>query len=237
MLRPVGKQRVAEEIVDQLRGLILKGTFGPGDKLPPERKLAEELGVNRASLREAIKSLEQMGLVKTRQGDGTRVLDFMQTAGVELVSHLIPNDGQPNLEVLCDVLEFRRFFGREVARQAAAKASADELKRIEDLINRAADPNLDAETVMKLDFEFYVELTKAGKNRVFQLLINTIRAAVVNYSGFFVSFNPPPAAVRKHHRELMKMLQARDGEKAAQIADAHLKKGAEQLLSTFKPDA
>src|SRR5438477_13108906 len=118
MLRPVvGRPRVAEEIVAQLRGLILRGSYAPGDKLPPERRLAEELGVNRASLREAIKSLEQMGLVKTRQGDGTRVLDFMRTAGVELVSHLIPVDGRPNLHVLADVLEFRRFFGREVARQ------------------------------------------------------------------------------------------------------------------------
>ena len=114
MFRPVGKPRVAEEIVHQLRGLILRGEYAVGDKLPPERKLAEELGVNRASLREAIKSLEHMGLVKTRQGDGTRVLDFMQTAGVELVSHLIPGDGMPNLDVLTDVLEFRRWFGREV---------------------------------------------------------------------------------------------------------------------------
>src|SRR2546430_17659508 len=105
MLRPVGKQRVAEEIVEQLRGLILKGSYTPGQKLPPERRLAEELGVNRASLREAIKSLEQMGLVKTRQGDGTRVLDFMQTAGVELGSHLIPNDCKAKMGVLSDVLE------------------------------------------------------------------------------------------------------------------------------------
>ena len=65
MLKPIGKQRVAEEIVQQLRSLILRGVYGIGDKLPPERKLAEDLGVNRASLREAIKSLEQMGLVKT----------------------------------------------------------------------------------------------------------------------------------------------------------------------------
>src|SRR5262245_46133338 len=116
MLRPVGKQRVAEEIVEQLRGLILQGSYIPGQKLPPERRLAEELGVNRASLREAIKSLEQMGLVKTRQGDGTRVLDFMQTAGLELVSHLIGRgDGKPNVEVIADVLEFRRIFGRESA--------------------------------------------------------------------------------------------------------------------------
>src|SRR6476661_3829017 len=130
MFRPVGKPRVAEEIVRQLRGLILRGEYAMGDKLPPERRLAEELGVNRASLREAIKSLEQMGLVKTRQGDGTRVLDFMRTAG--------------------DVLEFRRFFGREVARQAAAKSVDADIRALEELCERSNDPNLDAETLLKL---------------------------------------------------------------------------------------
>ena len=234
MLRPVGKQRVAEEIVEQLRGLILKGSFAPGDKLPPERKLAEELGVNRASLREAIKSLEQMGLVKTRQGDGTRVLDFMRTAGLELVSHLIPLDGAPNPEVLGDVLEFRRFFGREVARQAAAVATADDLRRLEEIAERGADPAIEAETILKLDFEFYVELTRIGRNRVFQLLINTIRGAVLNYSAFFVTFNPPAAAVRKHQRELLRALGEHDAERAASVADAHLRKGGEQLFAVFK---
>src|SRR4051812_17570274 len=131
MFRPVGKPRVAEEIVQQLRSLILRGEYAVGDKLPPERKLAEELGVNRASLREAIKSLEHMGLVKTRQGDGTRVLDFMQTAGVELVSHLIPGDGVPNVEILNDVLDFRRWFANEVARLAADRATPEDLKRLE----------------------------------------------------------------------------------------------------------
>ena len=237
MLRPVGKQRVAEEIIDQLRGLILKGAYAPGDKLPPERKLAEELGVNRASLREAIKSLEQMGLVKTRQGDGTRVLDFMQTAGIELVSHLIPNDGQPNIEVLIDVLEFRRFFGREVARQAATRITPEDVKRLDDLADRANDPDLDAEAMLRLDFEFYVEITRIGRNRVFQLLINTIRSAVLSYAAVFAAFNPPPVQVRKHHRDLIKALQAQDAEKAAQIADAHLKKGADQLLVAFRPSA
>ena len=237
MLRPVGKQRVAEEIIDQLRGLILKGVYAPGDKLPPERKLAEELGVNRASLREAIKSLEQMGLVKTRQGDGTRVLDFMQTAGVELVSHLVPADGKPNLEVLADVLEFRRFFGREVSRQAAHRITPEDLKRLDDLADRAADVTLDAEAMLQLDFEFYVEITRAARNRVFQLLINTIRGAVMSFSGAFAAFNPPPAQVRKHHRDLIKALHAGDADKAAAIADAHLKKGADQLQIAFRNPA
>src|SRR5260370_35911496 len=140
MYRAGGKRRVAEEIVQQLRGLILRGEYAVGDKLPPERKLAEELGVNRASLREAIKSLEHMGLVKTRQGDGTRVLDFMQTAGVELVSHLIPGDGAPNLQLLVDVLDFRRWFGREVARLAAERATPEDLKEFEGIAEEAGEP-------------------------------------------------------------------------------------------------
>jgi GntR family transcriptional repressor for pyruvate dehydrogenase complex len=235
MFRPVGKPRVAEEIVQQLRGLILRGEYAVGDKLPPERKLAEELGVNRASLREAIKSLEHMGLVKTRQGDGTRVLDFMQTAGVELVSHLIPGDGMPNLDVLTDVLEFRRWFGSESARQAAERATPEDVKKLEGMADQAADPQLDLNELLKIDFEFYVAMTTVGRNRVMQLLINTIRSAVMSYAPFFAQFNPPATAVRKHHRDLIKAIATKDGEGASKIADAYLKKGTEQFLATIRP--
>jgi GntR family transcriptional repressor for pyruvate dehydrogenase complex len=235
MFRPVGKPRVAEEIVHQLRGLILKGEYVPGDKLPPERKLAEELGVNRASLREAIKALEHMGLVKTRQGDGTRVLDFMQTAGVELVSHLIAREGTPNVAVLLDVLDFRRWFGREAARLAAHRASAEDLKQLEALAQKAADPALELGEVLKLDFEFYVALTYASKNQVMQLLINSIRQAVANYAPFFAQFYPPAQAVRKHQKDLLKALAAKDEEAAAKIADAFLKKAIDQLNQTVRP--
>ncbi|HEX4460945.1 MAG TPA: FadR/GntR family transcriptional regulator [Polyangia bacterium] len=237
MFRPVGKPRVAEEIVQQLRGLILRGDYKVGDKLPPERKLAEELGVNRASLREAIKSLEHMGLVKTRQGDGTRVLDFMQTAGVELVSHLISGDGLPNLDVLTDMLDFRRWFGREVARQAAERADADDLKKLEAIAEQAADPQLDLNELLKIDFEFYVAMAQAGRNRVMQLLINTIRSAVLSYAPFFAQFNPPGAAVRKHHKDLLKAIGGKEGEAASKIADLYLRKGTEQFLQTVRPTA
>lgn len=235
MFRPVGKPRVAEEIVQQLRGLILRGSYAVGDKLPPERKLAEELGVNRASLREAIKSLEHMGLVKTRQGDGTRVLDFMQTAGVELVSHLIPGDGTPNLDVLTDVLDFRRWFGREVARLSAERATEDDIQKLDAIAEQAANPALDLNELLKLDFEFYVALAQVGRNRVMQLLINTMRSAVLSYAPFFAQFNPPPPAVRKHHKDIIKAIAAKDGDGASKIADAYLRKGTETFLQTVRP--
>ena len=176
-----------------------------------------------------------MGLVKTRQGDGTRVLDFMQTAGVELVSHLIPGDGMPNLDVMTDVLEFRRWFGRETARLAAERASAEDVKKLEGLAEQASDPQLDMNELLKLDFEFYVAMTHIGRNRVMQLLINTIRSAVMSYAPFFAQFNPPALAVRKHHRDLIKAIATHDGEAAAKVTDSYLKKGTEQFLATVRP--
>jgi GntR family transcriptional regulator, transcriptional repressor for pyruvate dehydrogenase complex len=234
MFRPVGKPRVAEEIVQQLRTLILRGDYAVGDKLPPERRLAEELGVNRASLREAIKALEHMGLVKTRQGDGTRVLDFMQTAGVELVSHLIPKDGSPDLGMLTDVLDFRRWFGREVARGAAERATPEDLKLLEEIADKAADPGMDVGELLKLDFEFYVRLTDASKNRVMKLLVNTIRGAVLAYAPFFAQFNPPPQTVRKHHKDLIRAIAAKEADNAGKLADAYLRKGLEQVLAVTR---
>ena len=62
-----------------------------------------------------------------------------------------------------------------------------------------------------------------------QLLINTIRAAVLSYAPFFAQFNPPALAVRKHHRDLIKAIATKDGEGASKMADAYLRKGTEQL--------
>src|SRR5262249_58402672 len=79
MLKPVEKQRVAEEIAEQLRSLILNGQYPPGSKLPPERELSKRLRVNRAPPRAALKKLEHLGLVRIRHGDGTPAQNFIET--------------------------------------------------------------------------------------------------------------------------------------------------------------
>jgi GntR family transcriptional repressor for pyruvate dehydrogenase complex len=229
LLKPVEKQRVAEEIVQQLRKLILEGHYAPGQKLPPERQLAAELGVNRATIREGLKKLEHLGLVRIRQGDGTRVQDFMRTGGIDLMNHLVPLSlsGQP--ELLKDVLEFRRIYGREVARLAAQRADKVDLKHLEDLAN-AADETLPAAELLRLDFEFYVGLTQATKNRVLALLINTVRSAVLAFAPFFAAASLSTDVMRRHHRALLKAIGKRDEAQAAKIADTYLKSGADALL-------
>ena len=231
MLKPIEKQRVAEEIVQQLRSLILTGASAPGDKLPPERQLAAELGVNRASLREALKKLEHLGLVRIRQGDGTRVQDFMQTGGIDLMSHLIPLAQAGHVELLRDVLEFRRIFGREVARMAAQRADGEDVARLDAIAHDADDATLPPAEVLRLDFEFYVALTQASKNRAFSLLINTVRQAVLSFAPFFAHVHTSTDVVRRHHRALIRAISKHDAAQAAKIADTYLARGAEHLLA------
>src|SRR6187431_2839175 len=199
MLKPVEKQRVAEEIAEQLRSLILNGQYPPGSKLPPERELSKRLRVNRASLREALKKLEHLGLVRSRQGDGTRVQNFMETGGIELVQHLLPLAGRKP-ELIRDLLEFRRIFGRELARLAAARSTKDGLAKLRALADRGDQLSGSAE-LFELDFDFYVALAQLSGNQVMLLLINTVRDGVRGFTPLLANLAAPGDTVRKHHRD------------------------------------
>jgi len=229
MLKPVEKQRVAEEIVEQLRELILTGQYPPGAKLPPERELAKRLGVNRASLREALKKLEHLGLVRIRQGDGTRVQNFMETGGIELVSHLLPLATTSHPEIIRDMLEFRRIFGREVARLAAERATEENLDALRELAAKAKNET-DASQLFELDFEFYVALAAATGNRVIGLLINTVRDAVKSYTAVLVHLTAPADIVSVHHQNVLTALESRDPNRAAEAANEYLGSGAARVL-------
>jgi DNA-binding FadR family transcriptional regulator len=227
MWKPRERQRVAQEVAERLREMILTGEYRVGDKLPPERRLAEELGVNRATLREAMKNLEHMGLVHIRQGDGTRVLDFVQTAGLDLLRHLVPLEDDSGRNILRDILEFRQIMGREVARLAAERATAAELAELRAVVER---PGATREQLLLQDLDFYLELARATHNLVFALLLNTVAGTVRSLSGLFANFNPPDEEVRAHQRTLLAAIEAHAADEAARAADQHLRRGKEHLL-------
>jgi GntR family transcriptional regulator, transcriptional repressor for pyruvate dehydrogenase complex len=237
MLKPVEKQRVAEEVAEQLRSLILGGQYPPGSKLPPERELSKRLRVNRASLREALKKLEHLGLVRIRQGDGTRVQNFMETGGIELVQHLLPlAGGKP--ELIRDLLEFRRIFGRELARLAAARSKDGEgIAKLRVLADRA-DTVPGALELFDLDFDFYVAVAQMSGNQVMLLLINTVRDGVRNFMPLLANLAAPGDTVRKHHRDLIAAIEKGDLNGAGKIADDYLRMGAELAgrMSGGKPE-
>jgi DNA-binding FadR family transcriptional regulator len=229
----VERHRIAEDVANRLRSLILTGEYQPGEKLPPERKLAESLGVNRATLREALKNLEQAGLLRIRQGDGTRVQDFLQTAGLDLLAHMIQVGEHTGISILRDILEFRQIVGRELARLAACRATGEQIQSLDQI---AARPTHTPEESLVQDLDFYFELARTTENVVFLLLLNPVRATVGRFKGFFADFNPPKEEVSAHHQQIIAALRERDPDAAARAADRHLHRGKEHLLQKLSSE-
>lgn len=236
MLKQVERQRITDEIVDQLRSLILAGHYPPGSRLPAERELARSLGVNRSSLREALKKLEHMGLLSIRQGDGTRVTNFMETAGVELIQHLIPLADSNYPRIIGDALEFRLFYGREVARLAAARRTDEDLAKLRAIAARC-DPDAELLALLEPAFEFYVALASAAKNSVMGLLINSARNALRTHGPVLAPLLVSAAEVDRHQRAVIAALEARDAAAACAEVETYLGRANEHLIALLQSNA
>ena len=119
VFKPARRKRLHEEIVGQIRTLIDEGELKSGDKLPPERRLAELFGVSRHCLREAIRALEQQRIVTCRLGDGTYVLSGSEENLIEPFAEVI----EQRREKLREILELRRLIEPQIASLAAVNAT------------------------------------------------------------------------------------------------------------------
>ena len=174
--------------------------------------------------------------MRIRQGDGTRVQNFMETGGIELVQHLLPlAGGKP--ELIRDLLEFRRILGREIARLAAARSHHDSvgLARLRALADRA-DQAAGAPELFDTDFAFYVAVAQMSGNQVMLLLINTVRDSVRGFLPLLANLAAPHDAVRTHHRELIAAIERGDAATAGRVADDYLRMGAEMAGRVGGPE-
>ena len=104
-LSKIDRRTLSDAVFDQLSREIVDGHMEPGALLPSERELVQVLGVNRGAVREALKRLAQRGLVQIQQGGGTRVLDYRQSAGLDLLGALmVRGDGEVDVRVARSVM-------------------------------------------------------------------------------------------------------------------------------------
>ena len=150
---------LSERLFADLLEALLSGRYAPGDKLPPQRALAAEAGVTMTALREALKRLEQMGLIEVRHGAAMRVRDWRRHGGLDVIAHLLLASGTLDRGVLADVLEARTLMLGELAALAAqrrSRAQAERLVALADEIGGAGE-----ETVaQRLDFAYFEELAR-----------------------------------------------------------------------------
>jgi DNA-binding FadR family transcriptional regulator len=167
-----------QEIAERLMRRILSGEYSVGDKLPSERDLAVEFEATRNVVREALKRLDALGLVRTWRGSGVYVQNPQLSAGIELFDALITQeDGTPNIALLKDVLEFRANVVRFIVRLAATRRTEEELARIRQLIEERSRCKENPERLVELAGSLFHEIAYAGHNVICQLMFNTVEQA------------------------------------------------------------
>jgi GntR family transcriptional repressor for pyruvate dehydrogenase complex len=165
-ISPLQKTRLHEGIVTQLQEKILSGEFRSGDKLPPERDLAESLNVNRSTLREAFKKLEMLDLVEIRHGDGVYVKDYLESGSLELLPALMRSNGSYDVTILKGLLDLRRLILPDVAYQAALNRTDGDLDEMERVIG---DSGL---SLNDRDMQLYGAIGRASRNIPFVIILN-----------------------------------------------------------------
>jgi GntR family transcriptional repressor for pyruvate dehydrogenase complex len=174
-----------------LRARILSGELAPGDAVPSERVLSEELGVNRHAVREALKRLQQAGLVQITQGGATRVRDWRSSAGLEVLLDLVQQGSEPTGELIRSVLEMRASVGTDAARLCAARGS----KEARDDVRAAADATADAieggdVTALEGFVSLWERIVDGSENVAYRLGLNSLNAALAAYPELGESLAP-----------------------------------------------
>ncbi len=165
---------VRDRVADRIQAQILDGSLRAGSRLPPERELARQFGVNRSSVREALKTLEQLGLVSSRQGSGTLV-GSVEHASLDVLLRLLFLDGRPNVPWIRDFLDLREAIAPGLMRAALERASDGELAEILELLTRVLDPQLEAGEYLNLLLSVQDGFVRATHNRVALQLWNSMR--------------------------------------------------------------
>lgn len=222
--RPVTPEKLSSAVVRQIEQLILRGILRPGARLPSERDLAEQLGVSRPSLRDALSALQDSGLLSAKPGAGVYVSEVLGGAFAPALTDLFARHD----EAVFDYLSFRRDMEGLAAARAARLGSDTDLAVIQAVFDKMSgsvnERGSDAEA--ELDVQFHMAIVEASHNVVMlhmmRSMYDLLRSGVFYNRQVMFKQRTTRAALLDQHRAINAALQARDPEGARSAVEAHL---------------
>jgi GntR family transcriptional repressor for pyruvate dehydrogenase complex len=174
-LHAIRSRSLSEQVFEQVAAEIITGRYAPGANLPAERALTDVFDVNRHVVREALKRLEQIGLVKISQGGGTKVLDFKRHAGLDLLAVMAEHarGGDDVAAIWLAVLEMRAVIAADTARLCALRAGDDVKQELLALAHKMKETSNEDE-LFRLDVRFWERLSDGAGNIAYRLALNTM---------------------------------------------------------------
>jgi GntR family transcriptional regulator, transcriptional repressor for pyruvate dehydrogenase complex len=226
--KPLADTRVTAKLIDKIKHFIASGEVVPGGKFPPERELAKAFHVNRASLRQALKVLEIMGVLTQRVGDGTYLSTSAELILNEPLDFLILLDDLSHHELF----ETRMIVEPELAARAAERARAEDLIELRKAISAMESSRTNQER-LDADLAFHERIFRASGNRICHLLFKVIHRSVLT-SMSRLSTRVPLERPLAHHKRIFAAIQQRNADDARRAMYEHIS-DTKALLTTEMP--
>ncbi len=232
MYIPVQSVRVSEQVAGQIEKRILDGELRSGDRLPPERDLAEQFQVSRTAVREAMKMLAQKGLVDMRPGRGTIIIDGAHKAmqhSIDLVMKLKLGEvgGSDKLVEVREILEV------EIAGRAAARATDKEIAVMREAVKIMDESLDDADAFIAADNDFHAALAQATQNTLILILVNSIVHLLSEQRKQIFDTGEGPRRGQFHHKRILESIVKHDPEAARAAMRAHLQQVREDVCASL----
>lgn len=217
MLKRISKNTVAAQVINQLTDLIRNGHLKPGDKLPSERIMAEELGVSRPPLRESLRALEYAGVIETRYGDGIYVksTDF-PNASNPLISRLL---NQYSLE---EMIEMRKIIETAVVRLAVERASEEDVETLREIQKKTGECMNDIAKFSECDFTFHSAIAEATRNSLLYSTVQTMRKMMHEFNEELLNDEQLRQEVWQQHGVIFDSIEKRNAAQAVKAMNKHL---------------
>ncbi|MEL1136460.1 FadR/GntR family transcriptional regulator [Desulfitobacterium sp. THU1] len=232
-LKPIKTKKIYEEIIEQIRILVIKGELKSGDRLPSERDLAVRFNVSRASVREALSALEMMGLVEIRSGEGTFIKEVNLDSVVTPLAWVLSMEK----DILIELLEVRKMLEGQTVALAAKRAAPEDLRELADALKAMLDDMQMGRLGEEADMRFHYAVARASKNKILLRLMNaisdTMHQSLKASRVRLYEENVSPERLYKEHVFILEAITKQNDEDARRYMLEHLAGVEERLLRYY----
>ena len=223
----MGKKNANDQVFNMIQEKLITGEWKPGTKIPGEIKISQELGVSRASVREAMERMVAMGIFTRRRGDGTYVNDVSAAA---MFQQLMP-DMMLNGYTQAEILDFREMLEPECVRRFIRNKKEEEVERLRDYC-RIMEENVsgDGRMFADADLNFHLRIVQKCGNPIMIKVMDIIRNILIYYQYSANKLIGPKTGV-KEHKWILEAIEAGDEELAALLMKRHIQRSKRDIIN------
>jgi GntR family transcriptional regulator, transcriptional repressor for pyruvate dehydrogenase complex len=224
------RSKLHEQIVAQIQDVIGKGKLKPGDRLPAERELAKLFNVSRHCVREAIRILEQQGIVRSQIGSGTVVIQEDEPTIIDVLSSAIHRKKSK----LAEIFVFRRLIEPQIASLSALNAAQSDIEELEAVLGRQKHPRTTPRDLGLVDQEFHTILARATGNSILLQVIQLLSKLLCASRDQYLQNSKRRQLSIQGHAQILNAIKARKPDQARKAMERHLRIVEQSVMDHYK---